>query len=125
MVARRRTACGETRVILGPVPREGTLYGADIPGQDARVIVILWQGSLRAYFDRCPHYDFQTGMAWKRDAYLDGTGTRLACHAHGAQFDISTGECVQGPCLGQSLLPAPVEAIDGQVVLTGPLPKTG
>jgi nitrite reductase/ring-hydroxylating ferredoxin subunit len=42
-------------------------------------------------------------MAWRTNAYLDGDGVHLACHSHGALFDIETGECVLGPCLGQSL----------------------
>ncbi|MDQ0137619.1 hypothetical protein J2T08_005563 [Neorhizobium galegae] len=37
-------------------------------------------------------------MAWKSDVYLNGEGTHLACHSHGALFDIETGECVLGPC---------------------------
>lgn len=56
-----------------------------------------------AYLDACPHYSSGTPMAWKKDAYLDGEGGHLACHSHGALFDIETGECVLGPCLGQSL----------------------
>lgn len=42
-------------------------------------------------------------MPWRRDAYLNSEGTRIVCHAHGAQFDVDTGACLQGPALGQSL----------------------
>lgn len=50
----------------------------------------------------CPHYG-STPMAWQRHAYLNGDSTRVMCHSHGAQFDMETGECLLGPCLGQSL----------------------
>lgn len=57
-------------------------------------------------------------MAWKRDAYLNGAGTHIACHAHGAWFDIETGACVQGPCLERRLTRVPlVIGADGQVSL--------
>lgn len=103
---------------------DGGLRGIDLVGREARLIVLFWQGALRAYLDRCPHYDFQTGMAWKRDAYFDGGRRHLACHAHGAKFDIATGACLSGPCLGQSLIAVPVRVEDGWIVLDGPLPDS-
>jgi nitrite reductase/ring-hydroxylating ferredoxin subunit len=65
-------------------------------------------GEVFAYLDACPHYTSGTPMAWKQDAYLNSEGTHLACHSHGALFDIETGECVLGPCLGQSLTKVPI-----------------
>lgn len=57
---------------------------------------------IRAYRDACPHYG-STPLAWRRHGYLNGDGTRIVCHAHGAQFDIGSGACLLGACLGQSL----------------------
>ncbi len=58
-------------------------------------------------------------MAWRKDAYLNGDGTRIVCHAHGAQFEIASGVCVLGPCLGQKLERVDIEvAEDGTVILT-------
>ena len=68
-----------------------------------KVIVARRNDRLFGWLDACPHYTSGTPMAWKVDAYLNGEGTHLACHSHGALFDIKTGECVLGPCLGQSL----------------------
>lgn len=42
-------------------------------------------------------------MSWKRHAYLNRAGDRIVCSAHGAEFDIASGQCLLGPCLGQSL----------------------
>jgi nitrite reductase/ring-hydroxylating ferredoxin subunit len=79
-------------------------------GRDT-VFVIRHAGRLFAYENRCPHYG-DTPMAWRKDAYLDGSGTRIVCAAHGAQFDIETGACLLGPCLGQALTPVPLAPED-------------
>lgn len=52
-------------------------------------------------------------MAWRRDAYLNREATRIVCSGHGAEFDIASGVCMLGPCLGQSLTPVALE-IDAQ-----------
>lgn len=73
------------------------------PSWRRKVIVTRRGDRLFGWLDACPHYTSGTPMAWKADAYLNGEGKHLACHSHGALFDIETGECVLGPCLGQSL----------------------
>lgn len=82
---------------------EGQARGFALAGQRQKVIVLRRNDQLHAYWDACPHYTGGTPMAWKSDAYLNGDGTHLACHSHGALFDMETGDCVLGPCLGQSL----------------------
>ena len=42
-------------------------------------------------------------MAWRKDAFMNADATRIVCAAHGAQFDIATGVCILGPCIGESL----------------------
>ncbi|RDK02473.1 Rieske (2Fe-2S) protein [Paraburkholderia lacunae] len=77
--------------------------GFDPAGQGRDTLLLVRRGhEVFAYLDACPHYG-GTPMAWRKDAYLNGDGTRIVCHAHGAQFDIATGECLVGPCLGQRL----------------------
>lgn len=71
-------------------------------GQDT--LLVVRQGRrLFAYADACPHHG--TPMAWRKDAYLNAAADRIVCAAHGAQFDIHTGRCTLGPCLGDSLAP--------------------
>lgn len=67
-----------------------------------RFFVVRRGDELRAYIDRCPHYG-TTPLPWRRDAYLNAAGTRIVCASHGAEFDITTGVCTLGPCLGQAL----------------------
>ncbi|MFK7828708.1 MAG: Rieske (2Fe-2S) protein [Congregibacter sp.] len=68
----------------------------------ASVFVIKKNASLYAYGDHCPHYG-TTPLPWKKNEYLDKAGDVIVCAAHGARFDITTGICISGPCLGQSL----------------------
>lgn len=95
----------------------GAAYGF-MPGQSARrkIIVVNRDGRLDAYVNSCPHYRGGTPMAWRENAYLSGDGLHLACHAHGALFDIDTGDCVSGPCLGRKLTRVPlIEDADGNL----------
>ncbi len=81
--------------------------GFDPDGAGHDTLFVVRRGSdVSAYRDACPHFG-DTPMAWRKDAYLNGDGTRIVCHAHGAQFDIASGECLLGPCLGQRLTPVP------------------
>lgn len=70
-------------------------------GQDT-VIVVRKHGRFHAWRDACPHFG-GTPMAWRKDAYLNGDASKIVCAAHGAQFDIDSGVCTLGPCLGQAL----------------------
>ncbi|MFC3531236.1 Rieske (2Fe-2S) protein [Vogesella facilis] len=79
-------------------------------GQDA-LFVLSHGGQVYGYRNACPHVD-GAPMAWRRDGYLNSSGTRIVCYAHGAQFLPESGRCVQGPCLGQYLQPVPLE-VDG------------
>jgi len=70
-------------------------------GQDSVLLVRRGQ-QVFGWRDACPHHG-GTPMAWRKDAYLNVARTRIVCAAHGAQFDIESGACTLGPCLGQSL----------------------
>jgi len=82
---------------------EGTSRGFDPwnVGHDT-VLLVRRGGRVFGWRDACPHYG-DTPMAWRKDAYLNACRDRIVCAAHGAQFDIESGACVLGPCLGQSL----------------------
>ncbi|MBB3059685.1 Rieske (2Fe-2S) protein [Microbulbifer rhizosphaerae] len=69
-----------------------------------------------AYRDLCPHYG-NTALPWRKDAYLDTKGEAIVCAAHGARFEIATGLCTSGPCLGKSLVQIPLRVSNGGDVL--------
>jgi nitrite reductase/ring-hydroxylating ferredoxin subunit len=58
-------------------------------------------GQVYAYLNRCPHRGIT--LEWQKDRFLDDSGSLIRCSTHGALFLIESGECVAGPCEGQSL----------------------
>lgn len=87
---------------------DGQSRGFDPFGAGHDTMFVVRQGEqLHAYLDSCPHWT-GTPLPWRRHAYLSGDGSQIVCSAHGARFDIATGACVLGPCLGQSLTPVPL-----------------
>ncbi|VAW94560.1 hypothetical protein MNBD_GAMMA22-2411 [hydrothermal vent metagenome] len=68
--------------------------------------VIKWQGNLYAYQNLCPHTGVE--LNWQQNVFLSFDQTMIQCATHGAQFQVSDGLCVWGPCLGQSLIALPV-----------------
>ena len=82
---------------------EGQSRGFD-PWREGHDTVLLVRHGGRVYGwrDACPHHG-GTPMAWRKDAYLNADRSRIVCAAHGAQFDIASGVCTLGPCMGQSL----------------------
>lgn len=87
-------------------------------GRDT-LFVVRRGPQLHAYVNACPHHG--TPMAWRKDAYLDGTGEHIVCAAHGAQFEIHSGLCTLGPCLGDRLTPVALSVgADGSVHIPAP-----
>jgi len=69
-------------------------------GRDS-VFALRHQGQVRVYLNSCPH--LLVPLQYRKDRYLSADGERIICYAHGAQFLPDTGECIYGPCLGQTL----------------------
>jgi len=83
--------------------KDGNSYGFDPFGTGKDSVFLFLEGqNIRAYFDICPHYG-ETSLAWKKNAYLTADKSNIFCSAHGALFEVASGKCIAGPCLGQSL----------------------
>jgi len=97
---------------------DGEARGFDPAGTGRDTLFVVRQGSkLYAWHDRCPHEGL-TPLPLCRHNYLNRKRSRIVCFAHGAQFEIDTGVCVLGPCIGQRLDPVPLLiAPDGAVTL--------
>ena len=46
----------------------------------------------------------------------------IRCVMHGALFDIDTGECVAGPCMGHGLQSLAIRVLSGYVLLDDAVP---
>lgn len=73
--------------------------GFDFDGR--KVLVVRRAGQVYAYLNRCPHRGVP--LEWQPDQFLDPSASLIQCATHGALFLIESGECVAGPCAGQSL----------------------
>lgn len=94
---------------------EGSSRGFDPTGTGRDTMFVVRRDGLHAYRNVCPHWA-NTSMAWRKDAFLNADASRIVCAAHGAQFDIASGACVLGPCIGQSLTRVPlIESEDGSL----------
>lgn len=82
---------------------EGQARGFDPQGQGADSLFVLRHaGVVRVYRNRCPH--LHTPLEYRKDRFLSADGQWVVCYAHNARFRPDTGECVYGPCRGQSLV---------------------
>lgn len=82
------------------VTDEITSVDALIDGEMESIMIHDDGRRIRAWLNICPH-------AGRRMDYAPGRFLRdqghLVCAAHGASFDLGTGECVAGPCRGAHL----------------------
>ena len=72
---------------------DGGSRGFDPQATGRDTLFVVRRGpALHAYVNACPHHG--TPMAWRKDAYLDGTGEHIVCAAHGAVFAMADGRCL-------------------------------
>jgi nitrite reductase/ring-hydroxylating ferredoxin subunit len=84
---------------------------------DAESLIIHRVGTdARAWLNVCPHAGRR--LDWAPGKFLKSREGHLVCAAHGASFELDRGDCVAGPCRGDSLRAVAVEVRDGQVVLS-------
>ena len=72
-------------------------------------------GDVRAWLNICPHAGRR--LDWAPGKFLRAKDGSLVCAAHGASFDLATGECIAGPCRGERLRDIAVHCIDDEVRL--------
>ena len=86
---------------------------------DAESLIIHRDGhDARAWLNVCPHAGRR--LDWAPGKFLKSKEGHLVCAAHGASFELLRGDCVAGPCRGDSLRVVAVEVRDGQVMLAHP-----
>lgn len=75
-------------------------------------------GVIYVYRNRCPHLGIE--LEWNEDQFLDSDGALIQCATHGALFIIESGECVAGPCRGESLTPISHVIVAGEILVDLP-----
>jgi nitrite reductase/ring-hydroxylating ferredoxin subunit len=96
---------------LGDIPDGGGKAFPAPPGGFTGLLAIRQGDAVFVYVNACPHIG--TPLDWVPGRFLSVDGRRIVCATHGAEFVIATGQCVRGPCKGDSLEPVPVEIKDG------------
>jgi nitrite reductase/ring-hydroxylating ferredoxin subunit len=79
------------------------------------ILLRLTDGSLVAWHNACPHMGIE--LDWEPRRLLSRNGRYLQCTGHGALFELDTGRCVRGPCVGEALTELPVR-IENDMVVT-------
>jgi nitrite reductase/ring-hydroxylating ferredoxin subunit len=83
---------------------------------DAESLILHRDGdTVRAWLNVCPHAGRR--LDWAPGQFLKSRDGHLVCAVHGASFELGNGDCVAGPCRGESLRAVAVVVRDGEVRL--------
>ena len=82
-------------------------------GRPARAFALRFDGTVRAYLNRCVHVP--TEMDWQEGEFLDMDRRWILCSIHGAAYEPRDGRCVGGPCGKGRLTALAVDEEAGQV----------
>jgi nitrite reductase/ring-hydroxylating ferredoxin subunit len=69
------------------------------------------------YVNACPHIGVP--LDWAPDRFLSSDASRIICSMHGAEFEIETGLCTAGPCMGERLEAVPFRLEYGCITVAG------
>ena len=90
--------------------------GISVAGE--ALFIIRQNGRFYVYRNRCPHLGIE--LNWLPDQFLNNDRNLIQCSTHGALFQITTGECLAGPCQGSWLEPVPFDVNpQGELILAG------
>ena len=86
---------------LDDLPDGGAKGFEGPPGSFIGLLAVRQGDTVHVYQNACPHIG--TPLDWVPDRFLSADGSHLICATHGAEFRITDGFCVRGPCQGDSL----------------------
>jgi nitrite reductase/ring-hydroxylating ferredoxin subunit len=111
VAVRERVICASTDLSDSG---DGVRFEVRVGGNLEQAFVVRYDGTVRAYLNRCAHLPME--LDWKPGKFFDGDGLVLICSTHGAIYSPETGRCLGGPCEGR-LVPVPVEERDGRILV--------
>jgi nitrite reductase/ring-hydroxylating ferredoxin subunit len=83
------------------------------------IVIVQTKGARHAYINCCPHQLIP--LETFPNHFLTEDKNYFVCSGHGARFQLDTGKCVYGPCLGKGLDPLATIEQDGALYLNEPL----
>ena len=93
---------------------DGTSKGfPPAPGGFTGLFAVRHGDAVHVYVNACPHIG--TPLDWTPGRFLSVDGSRIVCATHGAEFRITDGECLRGPCYGDRLEPVMIQIKDGTI----------
>jgi nitrite reductase/ring-hydroxylating ferredoxin subunit len=94
-----------------PAQGRGFAFGS---GKEAFRLFLLRAGAgVVGYVNRCPHFNIPLDSG--RNRFLTPDRARIFCTVHCAEFRISDGLCVEGPCQGHALAPVALQLAGDEV----------
>ncbi len=111
-----KTAKGRELCRLNDIPEDGSAgFVIERDGKKEAVLALRRGDDVYVYVNSCPHIgsplDFTPGQ------FLDVENIHVLCSSHGALFRIADGQCISGPCQGETLKAVPVRLEGERVVL--------
>jgi len=101
---------------LEDIPDGGTLaFPSEHPDSDG-LFAFRRGAQVLIYVNACPHLG--VSLDWSPGAFLSSDTTHFVCAMHWAKFDIETGQCFDGPCVGEHLKSMPFVLQDGVISVT-------
>ena len=107
----------DTLARLEALPRDSLHVVEALLDGDAESLLLYRDanGDVRAWLNVCPHAGRR--LDWAPGKFLRAKDGQLVCAAHGASFELASGECTAGPCRGERLRGVAVHCAAGDVRL--------
>ncbi|MDH3342450.1 MAG: Rieske 2Fe-2S domain-containing protein [Gammaproteobacteria bacterium] len=81
------------------------------------IFVVRKDSACYGFINSCPHTG--VNLEWHEDQFLDSEQQFIQCTSHGALFEIDTGHCIHGPCLGDHLSAINIKVIADMIIFQG------
>ncbi len=96
--------------------QEDQSKGFELDGHS--LFAVRKDGLVHVYLNQCPHLSIQ--LEFMPDQFLDSENYFIQCSTHGALFEIDSGNCISGPCVGDRLTPIESKTENNQIFIRLP-----